>query len=196
MTEIGGVNFNSLVSGNTVVQNAVTERAHSKFNELVKSIQANSNEKTSVSGDARPMHTPPFNTAGSTLASEQIVDGTRLNGDWKSGFGGAFNGENDKTAKAQGAAANQSGAATGSRTIDRTSKLYEQALEMESYFVKIMLSSMRNTIQKSGLNGNDYASQIYDDMMYDEYATTLTKNAGFGLADEIYLQLNRVDVEA
>ena len=74
--------------------------------------------------------------------------------------------------------------------VDRTSKLYEQALELESYFVKIMLSSMRNTVQKTGIDGKmSFASKMYEDMMYDELSRTVTQNAGFGLADQIYLQL-------
>lgn len=54
-----------------------------------------------------------------------------------------------------------------------------------------MVSSMRSTVTKTSLFGGDsFASQMYEDMMYDEYATQLTKNAGFGLADQVYLQLN------
>jgi Rod binding protein len=75
-------------------------------------------------------------------------------------------------------------------TIDKTSKLYEQALELESYFVKMMLSSMRNTVTKTSLTGeNDFAGKMYDDMMYDELSRTVTKQAGFGLADQVYLEL-------
>ena len=75
--------------------------------------------------------------------------------------------------------------------IDRTSKLYEQALELESYFVKIMLSSMRSTVPKTGINGTtSFASKTYEDMMYDELSRTVTQHAGFGLADQIYLQLS------
>ncbi len=86
-----------------------------------------------------------------------------------------------------GAAANSG--QTGS--VDRTSRLYAQALELESYFVKIMISSMRNTIQKSGFSGEDnFASRMYEDMLYDQFSRTVTKNAGFGLADQIYLQLS------
>lgn len=180
--EVGGVNFNSLVSGNMAMQNAATQREQSKFDDLVKSMQA-------ASAPKKPTTT--------NVASEQILEEGRINGDWKSGLGGTYTAENDKAAAPRGAAANQAGAlAATQQTIDRTSKLYEQALELESYFVKIMLSTMRNTIQKSDLYGNDFASQTYEDMLYDEYAVALTKNAGFGLADEIYLQLNRVDVQA
>lgn len=78
------------------------------------------------------------------------------------------------------------------RTIDKTSVLYEKALELESYFVKIMTDSMRSTLTGKTLAGDEsFASKMYKDMMYDELNRSLTKNAGFGLADHIYLQLNR-----
>lgn len=75
--------------------------------------------------------------------------------------------------------------------VDKTTELYAQALELESYFVKIMLTSMRNTLTGSGLTGdNSFASKMYKDMFYDELNKGITRNAGFGLADQIYLQLN------
>ena len=46
---------------------------------------------------------------------------------------------------------------------------------------------MRKTIMKS--NENSFAQDMYEDMLFDEYATAMTKNAGFGLADQIYLSL-------
>ena len=73
--------------------------------------------------------------------------------------------------------------------IDRNSKLYKSALELESYIVKIMLNSMRNTLNSSLSMDNSYASKVYKDMLYDQLATTMTENAGFGLADQVYLQL-------
>lgn len=182
--EIGGVNFNSLATGNEAVQNMNRHRESAKFDELVKKMQNEASRFESMRNSAN-------------LSSEQILDGTHLNGDYRSGFGGTYKAESDKNSLPRGAAANQSGSlANAERKIDRTSKLYEQAMELESYFVKIMLSSMKNTIQKSELFKSDYASEMYDDMLYDEYAVALTKNAGFGLADQIYLQLNRVNLEA
>ena len=78
------------------------------------------------------------------------------------------------------------------RTIDKTSVLYEKALELESYFVKIMTDSMRSTLPGKTLAGDEsFASKMYKDMMYDELNRSLTKNAGFGLADHIYLQLKK-----
>ena len=66
---------------------------------------------------------------------------------------------------------------------------------MESYIVKQMLSSMRKTILRAD-GDTSFARGMYEDMLYDEYATAMTKNAGFGLADQMYLQLsaNSVDI--
>ena len=74
-------------------------------------------------------------------------------------------------------------------TIDKTDKLYEQCLELEIFMVKTLISSMRNTIQKSGLIEEGFAGKMYEDMLYDEYTREFTKNANFGMADLAYLEL-------
>ena len=93
-----------------------------------------------------------------------------------------------------GAAANDAPISSGAKAekkIDKTSVLYEKSLELESYIIKIMLSSMRGTLTGASVYGEEpsYAQKMYEDMLYDELAVTMTKNAGFGLADQIYLQL-------
>ena len=125
------------------------------------------------------------------VASSQIAQSGRLNGDYTSGFDGSFTAESDKAALPTGAAANSAGIAPN-KTIDRTSDLYEKSLELESYFVKMMLSSMRSTLSGTSINGEEksYAQNMYEDMLYDELAISMTKNAGFGLADQIYLELS------
>ena len=128
------------------------------------------------------------NTIGMGISSSQVVEEGRVNGDWTSGFSGTYTSSADKNALPRGAAANQAGERAEKRTIDRTSKLYEKSLELENYLVKQMLSEMRKTVMKT--NGDDNAKKIYEDMLYDEYATMMTKNAGFGLADQMYLQLS------
>jgi flagellar protein FlgJ len=77
-----------------------------------------------------------------------------------------------------------------SSAIDKTDKLYEQCLELEIFMMKTLISSMRNTIQKSGLIDEGFAGKMYEDMLYDEYAREFTKNANFGLAEMAYLELN------
>ena len=117
----------------------------------------------------------------------------KINGDYLSDFKDTFKNESDKTALPTGAAANSVPAFSAKRVIDRTSALYEKSLQMESYIIKIMLSSMRGTLTGASVYGEkaSYAQKMYDDMFYDELAVTVTKNAGFGLADQMYLQLSK-----
>jgi len=125
---------------------------------------------------------------GSVSAPVTIAKEGRLNGDVTTGFEGTFSSMVDKAAKPRGAALG--GNVPENRTIDRTSKLYEKSMELESFFVKQMLSQMRKTVTKSSLGGEGFAGQMYEDMLYDEYAEKMTKTAGFGLADQIYLSLS------
>ena len=73
--------------------------------------------------------------------------------------------------------------------IDKTDKLYEQCLALEQFLVKNILSSMRKNVMKSSLIDTGFAGEVYEDMLWDEYAKDYTKNAGFGLADLAYLEL-------
>jgi len=88
------------------------------------------------------------------------------------------------------AAAPQSGALpSGTAVIDKTDKLYEQCMELETFIIKTLIGGMRKTIQKSGFIDEGFAGKMYEDMLYDEYAKEYAKNAGFGLADQAYLEL-------
>ena len=96
------------------------------------------------------------------------------------------------------AAAQNSGTAQPSETpsmsskftvIDKTDKLYEQCAELEIFLVKSLLSSMRSTVQKSGFIDEGFAGKMYEDMLYDEYARDMAKNANFGLSEMAYLEL-------
>jgi len=170
-TNSGYTGFGSgsgITGGKGALQSAQMNAEKSKFAELLDRMKAQ-------------------NDGRGTVSSSQIAEKGRLNGDYTSGFGGAFSGENAKNARPTGAAANQANINIQQKTIDKTSELYEKSLELENYFVKQMLSSMRKTVLKSG--ESDFARDTYEDMMYDEYSTALTKNAGFGLADQIYLSL-------
>lgn len=78
-----------------------------------------------------------------------------------------------------------------SKTIDKSSPLYEQCREFESIFINMMLKEMRSTVQKTGLLDGGQAEDIFSDMLYDEYAKDMAKVSGFGLADAVYLELVR-----
>lgn len=120
---------------------------------------------------------------------------TRLPGDYISSFKLQNPGKADYERTAQGMASDfgKSGNMVIQKNeIDKTGELYEKALELESYFVKIMLDSMRKTLSGKTLSGDEsFAGKMYNDMMYEELGRNVTKNAGFGLADQIYLELYR-----
>ncbi len=75
--------------------------------------------------------------------------------------------------------------------IDRKSKLYEVSQQFEAIFIKQMLDAMRQTLNKEDDLFNGGMSQdIFEDMLYDEYANKMAQTAQFGLADTIYRQLS------
>ncbi|MDV6235164.1 rod-binding protein [Leptospira ellisii] len=69
-------------------------------------------------------------------------------------------------------------------------KLYSASVEFESLFVKMMLSEMKKTVQKSGLIDGGHAEEIFEDMLYDEYSKNLSSNSSLGLAEQIYQSLS------
>jgi len=76
--------------------------------------------------------------------------------------------------------------------IDKTDQLYQLCLELETFLMKNLLTSMRSTVQKSGFLDDSFAGKMYEDMLYDEYAKDFTKNANFGLAEQAYRQLKNM----
>lgn len=177
MMTVGGIS--SITNGQGAFQGSKISAEKGKFEELVRSVYG---ESSSI---------------GKSVSSSQVLPEGRLNGDYGTGFARTFNSAADKNSQPVGAAANQANPNVKTQTIDRTSKLYEKSLELESYFVKMMVSQMRKTVVKAG-GESDFASKMYEDMLFDEYSTAMTKNAGFGFADQMYLQLaqNPVSVEA
>ena len=177
MMTVGGIS--SITNGQGTFQGSKISAEKGKFEELVRSVYGESS------------------LIGKSVSSSQVLPEGRLNGDYGTGFARTFNSAADKNSQPVGAAANQANPNVKTQTIDRTSKLYEKSLELESYFVKMMVSQMRKTVVKAS-GESDFASKMYEDMLFDEYSTAMTKNAGFGLADQMYLQLaqNPVSEEA
>ena len=79
--------------------------------------------------------------------------------------------------------------AGGRAVIDRSSKLFEMCQEFETFLLKTLITSMRDTVQKSELLDTGFAGKIYEDMLYDEYTKDFARNAGFGFAEMAYLDL-------
>ena len=96
--------------------------------------------------------------------------------------------------RTQNAQAQAGGAASaGSKTaaaIDKTDKLYELCMELETFLIKNLIKSMRSTVQKSELISTGFAGEMYEDMLYDEYAKDFSRNANFGFAEMAYRDLS------
>jgi len=73
--------------------------------------------------------------------------------------------------------------------IDKTDKLYEACMELETFLIKNLIKSMRSTVQKTGLIDTGFAGQVYEDMLYDEYAKSFAQNANLGFAEMAYREL-------
>jgi len=73
--------------------------------------------------------------------------------------------------------------------IDKNDKLYELCVDLETFLIKNLIKSMRSTVQKSSLIESGFAGEMYEDMLYDEYAKDFTKNANFGFAEMAYREL-------
>ena len=167
----------TLSNGSNVIQAAQEKADESRFMSLVQEM---------TSKKESPSEVPE------SVASSQISKNHRLNGDYTQGFYDYYTSESDKSASPEGMAASVRSRDGSKAVIDRTSELYAQSKEMENYMVKMMLSSMRDTIHHESMFGeeNEFARGMYEDMMYDNYAEALTKNSHFGLADQIYLELS------
>ena len=72
----------------------------------------------------------------------------------------------------------------------RDPKLYNSCVEFESIFIKQMLNEMKKTVEKTGLISGGAAEDIFDDMLYDQYALLMAKTGRFGIADTMYRQLS------
>ena len=76
---------------------------------------------------------------------------------------------------------------------DSRTRLEAVAKEFESLFAKQMLDSMRDTLSKEDdmLNGG-MAQDIFDDMLYEEYARMMANTGSLGIADMIVSQYEGV----
>ncbi len=74
------------------------------------------------------------------------------------------------------------------KAIDK--KLMDVCVEMESIFVSRMLKEMRNTLPEEKLINGGFAEKIFEDMLYDQYALSLSKTSNLGLATMLYKELS------
>ncbi len=82
-------------------------------------------------------------------------------------------------------------AADKSKQVKQEKRLWDACIEMESLLVGRMLKEMRKTVQKSGWINGGSAEEIFEDMLYDEYALSLSRNSNLGMAKMLYNELKQ-----
>lgn len=70
-------------------------------------------------------------------------------------------------------------------------RLWDACIEMESLLVGRMLKEMRKSVNKSGWLNGGFAEEIFEDMLYDEYSMSLSRNSNLGMAKMLYDELKR-----
>lgn len=70
-------------------------------------------------------------------------------------------------------------------------KLMGACQDFEALFIKQMLDSMKKTVNRTDLFGRNMAEDIFEDMLYDEYAKLMSKSAHLGIAKMLYNQFSQ-----
>ncbi|MDC7236050.1 MAG: rod-binding protein [Spirochaetales bacterium] len=70
-------------------------------------------------------------------------------------------------------------------------KLKEACDDFEAIFIKQMLDSMKKTINRSELTKRNMGEELFEDMLYDEYAKKMSDTADLGIGDMMFKQLSR-----
>jgi len=68
-------------------------------------------------------------------------------------------------------------------------KLKEACKDFESLFIKQMLDTMRKTVNKGDMLNGGMAEDVFEDMLYDEYASAMADSGDFGISKMMYSEL-------
>ena len=74
-------------------------------------------------------------------------------------------------------------------TKDSEQQLRWAAGQLEAFFVREVFNSMRRTIPEGGLFEKSFATNMYEDMLWDERAQAVVEAGGLGLREMILEQL-------
>ena len=70
-------------------------------------------------------------------------------------------------------------------------QLKEACAEFESYYINKVFSEMRKSIPETQLFEKAQGHEIYEDMLYEEYAKEIAAGKGSGIKDMLYNQLKK-----
>jgi Rod binding domain-containing protein len=71
----------------------------------------------------------------------------------------------------------------------RDPELWKVSTQFEAIFVQQMLSEMRKTVHKSGFMPSGFAEDVHASMMDEAIAQSSVRHSNFGIAENIYRQL-------
>ncbi|MGL4370183.1 MAG: rod-binding protein [Spirochaetota bacterium] len=71
-------------------------------------------------------------------------------------------------------------------------KLWDACIQTESLFVNQMLKEMRKTVHKGDILNGGQTEEIFQDMLYDEYAVSISKTSNLGIAKSMYDQMSKI----
>ncbi|MFP4384174.1 MAG: rod-binding protein [Spirochaetia bacterium] len=78
-----------------------------------------------------------------------------------------------------------SAVSTGERKVNGAASIKEAAGEFEALLVKQMLDAMRKTVKKTDLFGSTMNNNYFEDLMYHQYAKSISNTAKLGVAEMI-----------
>lgn len=73
-------------------------------------------------------------------------------------------------------------------------ELKEACRDFEAIFIKQMLDSMKKTVPENSLMKGGMAEDIFEDMLYQEYASIISKSGDLGIAEMVYKQLSHYNI--
>ncbi len=68
-------------------------------------------------------------------------------------------------------------------------QMKESCKDFEAIFIKMMLDSMKATVPERSLFGKNQGEEYFEDMLYDEYAKSISRTDTFGISDAMYRQM-------
>ena len=76
----------------------------------------------------------------------------------------------------------------------QNNELKEACRDFEAIFIKQMLDSMKKTVPENSLMKGGMAEDIFEDMLYQEYASIISKSGDLGIAEMVYKQLSHYNI--
>jgi Rod binding domain-containing protein len=67
--------------------------------------------------------------------------------------------------------------------------LRKAALEFEAFFLSQFLNSMSSGLEPDGMFGGGESEKMFRSMLNDEYARSMSRNNGIGIADAVYREM-------